>query len=190
MQTPADPQRFVEALRAAGVGVPTGSAIRFTEALGILGAPGMPELFWAARTTLVASHEDLETFDAVFAAFFIGGEGGEHPSGEPSDSGGEPTAAETQADPVHRSTCSPMPMNAGWRGAAWSGWPIATLRDAHPRSWRSCTRQSGRCDSTRRSSHPAADGHQTAGSSTCGGRFVPPCDRAVKWWFRAAVIAP
>lgn len=77
MQGPTDPQQFVQLLRESGMEVGVGSAIRFTEALGILGAPGMPELYWAARSTLLVRREQLEAFDEAFAAFFLGQGNGE-----------------------------------------------------------------------------------------------------------------
>lgn len=99
MQTPADPQRFVQLLRKSGIAVGVGSAIRFTEALGILGAPGMPELYWAARSTLVVRHEHLEVFDELFAAFFLCSEGAEseqEPPGTPDSSEDSPAEAMSQ----------------------------------------------------------------------------------------------
>ncbi|MGI9579129.1 MAG: vWA domain-containing protein [Microthrixaceae bacterium] len=71
MSPPPDPQRFVVLLRSRGIAVPVGSAVRFTEALGILRAPAMPDLYWAARCTLVVRHTDFDVFDEAFAEFFF-----------------------------------------------------------------------------------------------------------------------
>ena len=85
----ADPQRFARLLRERGLLVPVDSTIRFTEALGILGAPGMPDLYWAARATLVVDHDDLAVFDSAFGDFFLR-TAGEQPAGGPEPSPDDP----------------------------------------------------------------------------------------------------
>lgn len=61
---------FVSLLRRAGVDVPLGSTIAFSEALGALGLDQRDHVYWAARATLVRRPEDVAVFDRVFAEFF------------------------------------------------------------------------------------------------------------------------
>lgn len=59
------------ALRAAGLSVPVGASVLFTEALGQLDA-GVDSIYWAGRSTLVHSPAENELFDAVFRAWWLG----------------------------------------------------------------------------------------------------------------------
>jgi len=59
------------ALRAAGLPVPVGASVLFTEALGQLDA-GVDSIYWAGRSTLVHSPAENEVFDAVFRAWWLG----------------------------------------------------------------------------------------------------------------------
>ncbi len=61
---------FAGALRAAGIEVPTGSVIVFTEALGRVGLDRLERVYWAGRATLVRRSEDLPTYDRVFASYW------------------------------------------------------------------------------------------------------------------------
>ncbi len=61
---------FAYRLRAAGVSVGLTDVEAFTAALGVIRLDGRSRVYWAARTTLLRRHTDLETFDAVFAAVF------------------------------------------------------------------------------------------------------------------------
>jgi uncharacterized protein with von Willebrand factor type A (vWA) domain len=58
---------FGRALRAEGLAVGTGRIAGFCRAAALL-APG--DLYWAGRATLVASAQDIATYDRVFATFF------------------------------------------------------------------------------------------------------------------------
>jgi uncharacterized protein len=57
-------QDFVEAVRRAGVAVPTDRVLRLVEALDQLGPH---QLYWAGRITLCASREDIACYDSLFA---------------------------------------------------------------------------------------------------------------------------
>lgn len=63
---------FARALRAAGLSVPTGSAVLFARALGLTGLTDPDRVYWAARATLVRRPEDFGAFDRVFASFWAG----------------------------------------------------------------------------------------------------------------------
>lgn len=62
---------FIAALRASGLAVPIGSSVAYTEALSLL-EPGLDSLYWAGRATLTSGPADIERFDAVFAAWWLG----------------------------------------------------------------------------------------------------------------------
>ncbi len=62
---------FLADLRQAGLAVPVGSALLYVEALGRL-APGPDALYWAGRATLVHAPEEIPTYDAVFARYWLG----------------------------------------------------------------------------------------------------------------------
>ena len=59
--------RFGQALRAAGLPVGPDRVASFSRA-GALLPPG--ELYWAGRATLLSRPEQIEVYDALFAAFF------------------------------------------------------------------------------------------------------------------------
>lgn len=59
------------ALRAAGLSVPVGASVLFTEALGQLDA-GVDSIYRAGRSTLVHSPAENDLFDAVFRAWWLG----------------------------------------------------------------------------------------------------------------------
>jgi uncharacterized protein with von Willebrand factor type A (vWA) domain len=61
---------FARILRGAGVDVPLGATLTFTEALGCVGLAERSGVYWAARTTLVTRPEDLRVFDRAFDAFW------------------------------------------------------------------------------------------------------------------------
>jgi uncharacterized protein with von Willebrand factor type A (vWA) domain len=68
------PQRiavaFARVLRGAGLAVPIGSVLTFTEALGALGAAERDDVYWAGRATLVRRPEDIAMYDRAFAVFW------------------------------------------------------------------------------------------------------------------------
>jgi uncharacterized protein with von Willebrand factor type A (vWA) domain len=68
------PVAFARALRDAGLGVPGGAPLRFAEALAAVGFHDARHVYWAGRATLVSRPEDVAAYDAVFRAFFFGGD--------------------------------------------------------------------------------------------------------------------
>lgn len=63
---------FARRLAAAGVDVPPTRAHAMLEALDVLGAGALRPVYWAGRTTLCGSPEDVDTYDRVFADWFGG----------------------------------------------------------------------------------------------------------------------
>ncbi|QBI21774.1 VWA domain-containing protein [Egibacter rhizosphaerae] len=63
---------FAHALRSAGVAATPDRVHAFVSALDVVDATSREEVFWAGRTTLCASAEDLPRYDRVFAAYFHG----------------------------------------------------------------------------------------------------------------------
>lgn len=61
---------FVEALRRAGLSVPVGCTVTFVRALGEVDASLLSAVYWTGRATLLTRPEDVEVYDAVFAAFW------------------------------------------------------------------------------------------------------------------------
>jgi uncharacterized protein with von Willebrand factor type A (vWA) domain len=65
---------FVDALRRAGLPVDPARRMTFLRAVAGATPRDITRLFWTARVTLVSRALDLATFDAVFDAWFRGGE--------------------------------------------------------------------------------------------------------------------
>ncbi len=63
---------FGRVLRSAGIEVPVGSVIAYSQALGWLGLGGRASVYWAGRATLVRRPEDIVTYDRAFEAFWRG----------------------------------------------------------------------------------------------------------------------
>lgn len=61
---------FCRLLRGAGLSVPIGSVLTFTEALGAVGIERRDAVYWAGRATLVRRPEDLPVYDRAFTAFW------------------------------------------------------------------------------------------------------------------------
>lgn len=62
---------FARVLRGAGLPVPIGSVITFTDALGRVGITSADAVYWAGRATLVHRPEDLALFDRAFQVFWL-----------------------------------------------------------------------------------------------------------------------
>jgi hypothetical protein len=62
--------RFGRDLRARGLPVGTGRILTFCRAVSALGLTDRGSLYWAGRTTLVASHADIEAFDESFDTWY------------------------------------------------------------------------------------------------------------------------
>jgi uncharacterized protein with von Willebrand factor type A (vWA) domain len=65
--------RLVELLRTAGLSVPVGNLITFTEAVEIIG-DDLRALYWCGRATLTHSPIDIELYDRVFRHWILGTE--------------------------------------------------------------------------------------------------------------------
>lgn len=61
---------FTAALRAAGLGVTTGSAVLYASALSLVGLADPDRVYWAGRATLIRRPEDVAAYDRVFASFW------------------------------------------------------------------------------------------------------------------------
>ncbi|MCX6506300.1 MAG: VWA domain-containing protein [Actinobacteria bacterium] len=64
---------LVELLRTAGLSVPVGNLITFTEAVAITGGD-LRSLYWSGRATLTHSPIDIELYDRVFRHWILGTE--------------------------------------------------------------------------------------------------------------------
>jgi hypothetical protein len=64
---------FVAALRAAGLAVGTGDLLTYCAAMAPLDPADLLDLYWAGRATLVSRKDDIEVYDEVFRAYFLGG---------------------------------------------------------------------------------------------------------------------
>lgn len=80
-----DPLRMAVAfsviLRRAGLAVPVGSVVTFTDALGVVGMQRQASVYWAGRAVFVRRPEDISLYDRAFAAFWMGRVG--NPPDEP-----------------------------------------------------------------------------------------------------------
>ncbi|MBA3720620.1 MAG: hypothetical protein H0W95_10125, partial [Nocardioidaceae bacterium] len=61
---------FATALRAAGVAVTQDRSQQFLRASALAGAQREEAVYWAGRATLCGSHDDRDTYDKVFEAWF------------------------------------------------------------------------------------------------------------------------
>jgi uncharacterized protein len=64
---------FGRELRRRGLRVGTGRVVTFARAAASLSPLGRVDLYWAARTSMIARPEDVEVFDAAFSSFFRDG---------------------------------------------------------------------------------------------------------------------
>jgi uncharacterized protein len=71
---PADAGRiavaFARVLRGAGINVPVGNVLTFTDALGELGVGSRDAVYWAGRASLVHRPEDTPVYDRAFKVFW------------------------------------------------------------------------------------------------------------------------
>lgn len=63
---------FVRELRAAGLDIPVGSTVTFTQAMAAVGVEREASVYWAGRATLVTQIESVPVYDRVFASFWKG----------------------------------------------------------------------------------------------------------------------
>jgi len=66
---------FTRTVRHSGVAVTADRTHAFLRATSLTGAGDRQGVFWAGRSTLCTSPEDLERYDAAFDAWFIGAGG-------------------------------------------------------------------------------------------------------------------
>jgi uncharacterized protein len=63
---------FGNLLHAAGIPVSPDRSGRFARAVALVRPDGLDEWYWAGRVTLLSGHDDIETYDRVFAQVFRG----------------------------------------------------------------------------------------------------------------------
>ena len=63
---------FACALRRSGLEVSLTSALLYAEALSVCDVGSRPSLYWAGRAALVHRIEDVDVYDAVFGAYWLG----------------------------------------------------------------------------------------------------------------------
>ncbi len=63
---------FVNALRGAGIDVAVGSSVNYYQALGAVGLERRSSVYWAGRATLVTEPDDIELYDKIFDAYYVG----------------------------------------------------------------------------------------------------------------------
>ena len=63
---------FGNLLHAAGIPVSPERSGRFARAVALVRPDGLDEWYWAGRVTLLSGHDDIETYDRVFAQVFRG----------------------------------------------------------------------------------------------------------------------
>jgi uncharacterized protein with von Willebrand factor type A (vWA) domain len=63
---------FARALREEGVRVGTGDVRTFCAAMGPLDPTDLTDLYWGGRVSLTSRYEDLDVYDRVFRAYFLG----------------------------------------------------------------------------------------------------------------------
>lgn len=73
---------FGRLLREAGVAVPGGAVAGYAAALDAVGVAQRSAVYWAGRATLLTAPEDIDAYDAAFAALFH--------TGEPAPAGAQP----------------------------------------------------------------------------------------------------
>jgi uncharacterized protein len=99
---PAMATAFGRAVHEAGIPVTPERSVRFARALSLAPPRTRTELYWAARTVFVSAHQQLATFDGVFASIF---DGMFDPAGERGDANAPPPCgAEVDPRPATRRT--------------------------------------------------------------------------------------
>ncbi len=63
--------RFAAALRAEGIAVGSGDVLTYCAAVAALDPTDLADLYWGGRVSLVTRREDVETYDRLFAEFFL-----------------------------------------------------------------------------------------------------------------------
>ena len=101
LDLPALATALGQRLRLAGVPVTPERSARFARALPLVAPLTRPELYWTARAVFVSSHNQLPTFDRVFAAVF-------DPRLEPDEDRGDPYSPPLGSQAIAAPTPPPM----------------------------------------------------------------------------------
>ncbi len=115
LDLPAVAAGFGRALRAAGISVTPERSARFAQALALSPPATRGELYWTARVVFVSAHEEIPSFDRVFAAIVDGvtdvpgtrGDPNAPPTSEGIERGDRPPAPGSK--PVSAPGASPAP---------------------------------------------------------------------------------
>ncbi len=167
---------FVRALRDAGLDVPVGATVTFSEALAEIGFLRESSLYWTGRATLVTRVEAFPVYDRVFEEFwhrrFIG-----DALELPAERSCSPSR-KTRTRPSKRSPTTPKPFPRLVVGPARSSAAQEGLRRVHggraPRDPAAPRRPS--CDA--RPCAALADCGPCTGTATLATRtstYAPPC---------------
>jgi len=100
-------------LRSAGVGASPDRVQAMVTALAALCPASRADVYWAGRLTLCATHDDIEVYGRVFAAYF--GDRPDSPAGSPAGSRAQlrlVAAGDTGAEPAEESEQAAGPMAA------------------------------------------------------------------------------
>ena len=62
---------FARELRAAGIAVGTGDVLTYCAAMAPLDPSDLVDLYWAGRTTLISTRDDIAGYDEVFRRYFL-----------------------------------------------------------------------------------------------------------------------
>jgi uncharacterized protein len=91
---------FGRLLRRRGIGVGPDQAIRYRQALALVDAADLEDLYWAGRACLLTGRADVAAYDQAFAEHFLGRDAAGEPApppgapqGPPPDDGDEPPGA-------------------------------------------------------------------------------------------------
>lgn len=63
---------FARRLRTAGLVVPVSRTITYSRALDLVGLSSRERVYWAGRATLLGQREDVDVYDRVFSAYWLG----------------------------------------------------------------------------------------------------------------------
>jgi uncharacterized protein with von Willebrand factor type A (vWA) domain len=118
---------FTRILRGAGVDVPVGSTLAFTEALACVGLARRDHVYWSGRATLVKRPEDIVAFDHAFEAFWGSlAVDGDADADAPRE---EVLVAFDATDDVGADTEEPEPTDVPVLGVRWSPTEVLRQRD-------------------------------------------------------------
>jgi hypothetical protein len=108
---------FGRDLRTRGLPVGTGRILTFVRAVAALGLTDRGSLYWAGRTSMVASKADIETFDEAFDAWYRGLGASEPELSFELNLPGEEDLATMLGHTDDVSVSSEVQVASSWRGA-------------------------------------------------------------------------